>query len=67
MRKKWTLMEMDKEKSEEIYKGSKFSRVCVFCGSSSGRKVSYQDAAVGLGKELVINLYIHILSFFANF
>lgn len=48
-------MEMDKEKGEEK-KSSKFSRICVFCGSSSGKKVSYQDAAVELGKELVINL-----------
>ncbi|XP_039118180.1 probable cytokinin riboside 5'-monophosphate phosphoribohydrolase LOG6 [Dioscorea cayenensis subsp. rotundata] len=45
-------MEMDKEKGEEK-KSSKFSRICVFCGSSSGKKVSYQDAAVELGKELV--------------
>lgn len=54
-RKKSRLMEMDKEKGEEK-KSSKFSRICVFCGSSSGKKVSYQDAAVELGKELVINL-----------
>lgn len=30
-----------------------FKRVCVFCGSSSGKKASYQEAAVELGKELV--------------
>jgi cytokinin riboside 5'-monophosphate phosphoribohydrolase len=34
-------------------KGSKFKRVCVFCGSSSGNRSSYRDAAVELGKELV--------------
>ncbi|KAJ0977886.1 hypothetical protein J5N97_013360 [Dioscorea zingiberensis] len=44
---------MDKEKGEEKIRSSKFSRICVFCGSSSGRKASYQDAAVELGKELV--------------
>ncbi|KAL6603912.1 hypothetical protein ACP70R_044273 [Stipagrostis hirtigluma subsp. patula] len=32
---------------------SRFRRVCVFCGSSSGRRSSYRDAAVKLGKELV--------------
>ncbi|KDP36133.1 hypothetical protein JCGZ_08777 [Jatropha curcas] len=32
---------------------SRFKRICVFCGSSSGKKASYQDAAVELGKELV--------------
>ncbi|PHT51901.1 Cytokinin riboside 5'-monophosphate phosphoribohydrolase LOG3 [Capsicum baccatum] len=34
---------------------SKFKRICVFCGSSSqGKKNSYQDAAIELGKELVL-------------
>ncbi|CAN1306539.1 Cytokinin riboside 5'-monophosphate phosphoribohydrolase LOG7 [Linum perenne] len=32
---------------------SRFSRICVFCGSSSGKKSTYQDAAVQLGQELV--------------
>ncbi|PKA57982.1 Cytokinin riboside 5'-monophosphate phosphoribohydrolase LOG1 [Apostasia shenzhenica] len=32
---------------------SKFRRICVFCGSSSGNKTSYQLAAVQLGHELV--------------
>ncbi|XP_039116743.1 cytokinin riboside 5'-monophosphate phosphoribohydrolase LOG1 isoform X1 [Dioscorea cayenensis subsp. rotundata] len=32
---------------------SRFKRICVFCGSSQGKKRSYQDAAVDLGKELV--------------
>ncbi|XP_027365932.1 cytokinin riboside 5'-monophosphate phosphoribohydrolase LOG7 [Abrus precatorius] len=32
---------------------SKFKRICVYCGSSSGNKASYQEAAVELGKELV--------------
>ncbi|PHU10699.1 Cytokinin riboside 5'-monophosphate phosphoribohydrolase LOG3 [Capsicum chinense] len=31
---------------------SKFRRICVFCGSSQGKKNSYQAAAVELGKEL---------------
>ncbi|XP_066390659.1 uncharacterized protein [Miscanthus floridulus] len=33
--------------------GSRFRRVCVFCGSSSGKRSSYRDAAVELGKERV--------------
>ncbi|KAK4765815.1 hypothetical protein SAY87_007457 [Trapa incisa] len=32
---------------------SRFRRICVFCGSSHGKKSSYQDAAVELGRELV--------------
>ncbi|KAK1429270.1 hypothetical protein QVD17_11476 [Tagetes erecta] len=32
---------------------SRFKRICVFCGSSSGKKLSYQEAAIELGKELV--------------
>ncbi|CAN6482586.1 unnamed protein product [Victoria cruziana] len=32
---------------------SKFRRICVFCGSSSGKKESYQTAAIQLGNELV--------------
>ncbi|XP_050215292.1 cytokinin riboside 5'-monophosphate phosphoribohydrolase LOG5-like [Mercurialis annua] len=32
---------------------SRFKRVCVFCGSSSGNKDCYKDAALELGQELV--------------
>ncbi|XP_077234430.1 cytokinin riboside 5'-monophosphate phosphoribohydrolase LOG7-like isoform X1 [Tasmannia lanceolata] len=32
---------------------SRFKRLCVFCGSSPGKKASYQEAAVQLGNELV--------------
>ncbi|KAG5556461.1 hypothetical protein RHGRI_006909 [Rhododendron griersonianum] len=32
---------------------SRFKRICVFCGSSSGNKASYQHAAVELGNELI--------------
>ncbi|XP_010906515.1 cytokinin riboside 5'-monophosphate phosphoribohydrolase LOG3 [Elaeis guineensis] len=38
---------------EQETRRSKFKRICVFCGSSQGKKRSYQDAAVELGKELV--------------
>ncbi|CAI0462674.1 unnamed protein product [Linum tenue] len=32
---------------------SRFKRICVFCGSSSGKKATYQEAAVELGQELI--------------
>lgn len=32
---------------------SRFKTVCVYCGSSPGKRNSYQDAATELGKELV--------------
>ncbi|PSS17157.1 Cytokinin riboside 5'-monophosphate phosphoribohydrolase [Actinidia chinensis var. chinensis] len=32
---------------------SRFKRVCVFCGSSPGKKPTYQIAATQIGKELV--------------
>ncbi|KAI6674011.1 hypothetical protein NL676_001917 [Syzygium grande] len=32
---------------------SRFRRICVFCGSSSGKKSSYPEAAIQLGQELV--------------
>ncbi|GLT56794.1 hypothetical protein SLA2020_298110 [Shorea laevis] len=38
---------------EKEMKQPKFKRICVFCGSSSGNKNSYGDAAIELGKELV--------------
>lgn len=34
-------------------KKSSFRTICVFCGSSSGNKRVYSDAALDLGKELV--------------
>lgn len=37
-------------------KTSRFKRVCVFCGSSQGKKASYQEAAIELGKLLVLLL-----------
>ncbi|EXB56348.1 hypothetical protein L484_024891 [Morus notabilis] len=37
---------------EKILK-SRFKRVCVFCGSSSGKRNCYRDAALELGQELV--------------
>nr|GMD41635.1 cytokinin riboside 5'-monophosphate phosphoribohydrolase LOG7 [Ipomoea batatas] len=37
----------------EAEKRSRFQRICVFCGSSPGKKPSYQEAAIELGKVLV--------------
>ncbi|KAE8692487.1 Cytokinin riboside 5'-monophosphate phosphoribohydrolase LOG3 [Hibiscus syriacus] len=39
--------------SEAKGQESKFRRICVFCGSSHGKKGSYKDAAIELGRELV--------------
>ncbi|KAJ7518007.1 hypothetical protein O6H91_21G050400 [Diphasiastrum complanatum] len=44
--------EREAGETEESSK-SRFRRICVFCGSSSGKKSSYSDAALDLGKELV--------------
>lgn len=41
------------EKLEKEMKQSKFKKICVFCGSSPGKKSGYKEAAVELGKELV--------------
>ncbi|KAI4316509.1 hypothetical protein L6164_024489 [Bauhinia variegata] len=38
---------------EQRLPGSKFKRVCVFCGSNSGNRQVFSDAAVELGNELV--------------
>ncbi|CAN1306537.1 Cytokinin riboside 5'-monophosphate phosphoribohydrolase LOG7 [Linum perenne] len=40
---------------------SRFSRICVFCGSSSGKKSTYQDAAVQLGQELKVERRIDLV------
>ncbi|KAG2241084.1 hypothetical protein Bca52824_090371 [Brassica carinata] len=45
-------METALDKRMEIVK-SRFKRVCVFCGSSSGNKDCYRDAAIDLAQELV--------------
>ncbi|KAI3860497.1 hypothetical protein MKX03_017879 [Papaver bracteatum] len=37
----------------EVTNSSRFKRICVFCGSSSGKKPVYEEAAVQLAKELV--------------
>ncbi|PKU70111.1 Cytokinin riboside 5'-monophosphate phosphoribohydrolase LOG3 [Dendrobium catenatum] len=39
--------------AKETKSSSRFRRICVFCGSSPGKKPSYQLAAVQLGHELV--------------
>ncbi|GAB2267783.1 Cytokinin riboside 5'-monophosphate phosphoribohydrolase log5 [Dionaea muscipula] len=37
----------------EIIRPSRFKRICVFCGSSTGKRDSYRNAAIELGQELV--------------
>lgn len=36
---------------------SRFKRVCVFCGSSTGKRNCYRDAAIELAQELVLDLF----------
>ncbi|PON64306.1 Cytokinin riboside 5'-monophosphate phosphoribohydrolase [Parasponia andersonii] len=38
---------------EEKLLKSRFKRVCVFCGSSTGKRVCYRDAAIELAQDLV--------------
>jgi len=33
----------------------RFGRICVFCGSNPGNRAVFGDAALDLGKELVMN------------
>ncbi|KAL5778330.1 hypothetical protein ACOSP7_011256 [Xanthoceras sorbifolium] len=41
------------EEKKTVLLKSRFKRVCVFCGSSTGKRDCYSDAALELGKELV--------------
>ncbi|KAJ6352008.1 hypothetical protein OIU76_001260 [Salix suchowensis] len=41
------------EDDKVAVKPSRFKRVCVFCGSSKGKRDCYRDAALELGQELV--------------
>ncbi|KAL8140607.1 hypothetical protein V2J09_006628 [Rumex salicifolius] len=36
-----------------VMSSSRFKRICVFCGSSPGKKIGYQEAAIQLAHELV--------------
>ena len=52
------IMEVENEMRQ-----SKFRRICVFCGSSQGRKSSYQDAAIDLGNQLVFFFFFFFFFF----
>ncbi|XP_011041267.1 PREDICTED: cytokinin riboside 5'-monophosphate phosphoribohydrolase LOG5-like isoform X2 [Populus euphratica] len=41
------------EDDKVAVKSSRFKRVCVFCGSSKGKRDCYRDAALELGQELL--------------
>ncbi|XP_016459425.1 cytokinin riboside 5'-monophosphate phosphoribohydrolase LOG1 [Nicotiana tabacum] len=41
------------EDGDKKMKQSKFKKICVFCGSSPGKKNIYKEAAIELGRELV--------------
>ena len=40
----------------------KFKRVCVYCGSNSGNRKIFSDAALDLGREMVLSLLLCFLS-----
>ncbi|CAN1215922.1 Cytokinin riboside 5'-monophosphate phosphoribohydrolase LOG5 [Linum perenne] len=40
--------------TKEAARKSRFKRVCVFCGSSTGKRICYKDAAIELAHELVV-------------
>lgn len=40
----------------------KFKRVCVYCGSNSGNRKIFSDAALDLGREMVVSLLLCFLS-----
>lgn len=42
---------------------SRFKRVCVFCGSSTGKRICYRDAAIELAQELVSSFFFFWLIF----
>ncbi|KAK8566707.1 hypothetical protein V6N13_002399 [Hibiscus sabdariffa] len=48
-----SLVKLDDLRVEEEKDTSKFKRLCVFCGSSSGRRKIFSEAALELGNELV--------------
>ena len=53
-KKKKKKRETKMEVVENELRQSKFKRICVFCGSSPGKKASYKEAAIALAKELVM-------------
>lgn len=54
------------ERQSEV-KASRFKRICVFCGSSQGKKTSYQEAAIQLGEVLVFpNLSLSLMMFMST-
>ncbi|XP_027086275.1 cytokinin riboside 5'-monophosphate phosphoribohydrolase LOG5-like [Coffea arabica] len=44
---------MKETMEQKVVTRSRFKSVCVFCGSSSGKRECYRDAALELGQELV--------------
>jgi predicted Rossmann-fold nucleotide-binding protein len=48
----------EQQQQQEGAMKSRFKRICVFCGSSPGKNPSYQLAAIQLGKQLVVLLFL---------
>ncbi|KAH7567045.1 hypothetical protein JRO89_XS07G0010100 [Xanthoceras sorbifolium] len=54
-------LKREMEEKKTVLLKSRFKRVCVFCGSSTGKRDCYSDAALELGKELVHRGGGHVL------
>ncbi|KAM0934903.1 hypothetical protein DsansV1_C30g0215461 [Dioscorea sansibarensis] len=54
-KQKESVNKMEKEKGISM---SKFKKICVFWGSSQGKKRSYQDATIDLAKELITGVTV---------
>uniref|UniRef100_A0A7C9D817 Cytokinin riboside 5'-monophosphate phosphoribohydrolase n=1 Tax=Opuntia streptacantha TaxID=393608 RepID=A0A7C9D817_OPUST len=57
---------MDNEGRRVEVASSRFKRVCVFCGSSTGKREAYREAAVELGQELLTGETVGELKAVAN-
>lgn len=58
-------MEASEEKTMGNGKKGMFKRICVFCGSRSGNRPSFSEAALQLGKQLV-RIHMHAYNFILN-
>ena len=56
----WSSFEGGEEEAKKSVMG-KFKRVCVYCGSHSGNRKIFSDAALDLGTEMVLNTIFIII------
>jgi len=51
-------MEAERKVSAENEEERRFKRICVFCGSRTGYKSAFSDAALELGKFMVFSIIL---------